>query len=85
LINEYGGFWTKRVIFLSSLPRRRGKEQKFWRDDFYGGFGNIFIIAGKILPQVTPEYDDFSQTLSRYLYRGGRGGGDENGARIPVE
>lgn len=49
--NEYG-VSGQRVV-------RRSKESEFWRDDFYGRFGNIFIDSWDNLTRDTPEYDEF--------------------------
>jgi CRP-like cAMP-binding protein/lysophospholipase L1-like esterase len=49
--NEYG-ISGQRVV-------RRSKESEFWRDDFYGRFGNVFINSWEDLSKDTPEYDAF--------------------------
>ncbi len=49
--NQYG-ISGQRVV-------RRSKESEFWRDDFYGKFGNVFINSWEDLTKDTPEYDEF--------------------------
>ena len=59
--NEYG-VSGQRVI-------RRSKESEFWRDDFYGRFGNIFIDSWEDLATGTPEYDDFIKHSQETLHQ----------------
>ena len=60
IIDKEYGISGQRVV-------RRSKESEFWRDDFYGRFGNIFINSWDNLTKDTPEYDEFIKQSQQTL------------------